>query len=198
MAASPLFSGLLWIAFVGSYWLPDRIVLKSKETQLLDAEVVDDRKSRLLLVRIAQGELGLREQTGRNDGARIARFLETVGLKKPEPWCAAFVSWVFAEAGFEKPRSGWSPDLFPASRLARSALPGNVIGIYFPHKKRIAHVGLIERQDGDWLVALEGNTNTSGSREGDGVYRKRRHRKTVYKIADWVTSGRRGAWETSK
>lgn len=191
MAASPLLSGLLWVAFIGSYWLPDRIVLKSTETILSNAEVVEDRKYRVLLVRIAQGELGLREKTGHNDGERIAGFLSKVGLKKPEPWCAAFISWVYAEAGFEKPRSGWSPDLFPVSRLARSALPGNVIGIYFPEKKRIAHVGLIERLDGDWVVSLEGNTNITGSREGDGVYRKRRHRKTIFRIADWVTKGRR-------
>lgn len=191
MAASSFFSSLIWIAFVGSYWLPDRVVLKSNSRDLSKAGQVEDRKYRLLLVRIAQGELGLREKTGRNDGKRIAEFLVSVGLKRPEPWCAAYVSWVFAKAGFAKPRSGWSPDLFPASRLARSALPGNLIGIYFPEKKRIAHVGLIEKQDGDWLVSLEGNTNVTGSREGDGVYRKRRHRKTVYRIADWVSNGRR-------
>ncbi len=190
MASSTLFSSLLWLAFIGSYWLPDRAVLKPLGKQGLST-AQNDRKSRLLLVKIAQGELGLREKTGRNDGKRIGEFLTVAGLRRPEPWCAAFVSWVFAEAGFEKPRSGWSPDLFPVSRLARSALPGNVIGIYFPEKKRIAHVGLIEKEDGDWLISLEGNTNITGSREGDGVYRKRRHRKSIYKISDWVSQGRR-------
>ncbi|WP_316746917.1 peptidoglycan-binding protein [Pedobacter gandavensis] len=188
MAASSFISGLLWIALVGSYGLPDRIVLKPAVEALSKAEVV---KYRLLLVKIAQGELGLREKTGRNDGKRVAEFLASVGLKTAEPWCAAYISWVFAEAGFVKPRSGWSPDLFPVSRLVSVALPGNLIGIYFREKKRIAHVGMIEKQDGDWLVSLEGNTNITGSREGDGVYRKRRHRKTVYKIADWVSNGRR-------
>lgn len=190
MAAGSLFSGLLWIAFVGSYWLSDRNMLNQNRDVLSESQHVEDRKTRLLLLKIAVGELGLREKTGNNDGKRVAEFLAYVGLKKPEPWCAAYISWVFGQVGFEKPRSGWSPDLFPNSRLARSALPGNVIGIYFPEKKRIAHVGLIEKQDGDWLLSLEGNTNLSGSREGDGVYRKRRHRKSVYKIADWVSKGR--------
>lgn len=190
MASNTLFSSLLWLAFIGSYWLPDRPLLKPLEHTGFK-EQQNDLKFRLLLVKIAQGELGLREKTGRNDGERIAEFLITVGLKKPEPWCAAFISWVFAEAGFDQPRSGWSPDLFPVSRLARSALPGNVIGIYFPEKKRIAHVGLIEKEDGDWLVSLEGNTNLTGSREGDGVYRKRRHRKSIYKISDWLSNGKR-------
>ena len=187
MASNTLFSSLLWLAFIGSYWLPDRPVLNPIGRAWLKEQQYD----RLLLVKIAQGELGLREETGRNDGKRIREFLTVVGLKKPEPWCAAFISWVFAEAGFERPRSGWSPDLFPVSRLASSALPGNVIGIYFPEKKRIAHVGLIEKEDGDWLVSLEGNTNLTGSREGDGVYRKRRHRKSIYKISDWLSNGKR-------
>ncbi|WP_316819813.1 peptidoglycan-binding protein [Pedobacter gandavensis] len=191
MAASSFFSGLLWIAFAGSYWLSERSVLKHGSSDFSKTELVAGHKYRLLLVKIAQGELGLREKTGRNDGERIAEFLAKVGLKKPEPWCAAFISWTFFKAGFERPRSGWSPDLFPDARLVKSALPGNVIGIYFPEKKRIAHVGLIEKGDGDWLVSLEGNTNLSGSREGDGVYRKRRHRKSVYKIADWLSNGRR-------
>lgn len=189
MASSTIFSTLLWLAFIGSYWLPDRPLLKPLN-QTGFKEQQNDLRSRLLLVKIAQGELGLREKTGRNDGERIAEFLITVGLKNPEPWCAAFISWVFAKAGFDQPRSGWSPDLFPVSRLARSALPGNVIGIYFPEKKRIAHVGLIEKEDGDWLISLEGNTNLSGSREGDGVYRKRRHRKSIDKISDWLSNGR--------
>lgn len=191
MATSAFFSGLFWLAFVGCYWLPDRSLLKQKSPVLYKADSDEASRARRLLVKIAQGELGLREKTGRNDGKRIAEFLARVGLKQPEPWCAAYISWVFSEAGFEKPRSGWSPALFPVSRLARSALPGNVIGIYFPEKKRIAHVGLIEKQDGDWLLSLEGNTNLSGSRDGDGVYRKRRHRKTVYAIADWISNNRR-------
>ena len=39
---------------------------------------------------------------------------------------------------------------------------------------RVAHVGLVEKSEGDWLVTIEGNTNGGGSRDGDGVYRRRR------------------------
>lgn len=141
---------------------------------------------RTRLVRIAQNEIGVRERTGNNDGPRVEDYLRSVGLKKGQPWCAAFVSWVYAKAGYSKPRSGWSPDLFPSARLARSALPGNILGVYFKNLKRIAHVGLIIKQDGDLLYSVEGNTNVEGSREGDGVYRKIRHIKTIYRMADWV------------
>jgi hypothetical protein len=33
---------------------------------------------------------------------------------------------------------------------------------------------------------VEGNTNESGSREGDGVLRKRRLVRSVWKVAGWV------------
>jgi hypothetical protein len=142
------------------------------------------------LVRNARREVGIREKTGRNDGSRVEEYLRYVGLKKGQPWCAAYVSFIYATSGFNKPRSGWSPDLFPSSRLARSALPGNVLGIYFKKYGRIAHVGIILQVEGDWILSCEGNTNSDGSREGDGVYLKRRHRRTIYQIADWIAENK--------
>ncbi|WP_442591539.1 peptidoglycan-binding protein [Pedobacter sp. AW31-3R] len=150
------------------------------------AEVKQLEAQRTAIVQIATNELGVREKTGNNDGEKVEAYLKCVDLKKGQPWCAAYVSWVFAKAGFKAPRSGWSPSLFPSSRLARSALPGNVLGIYFPAYKRIAHVGLITGVDGEWIVSVEGNTNVTGSREGDGVYKKWRHIKTIYRMADWL------------
>jgi len=146
----------------------------------------EDTGQRNRLVEIAAHELGTREKTRQNDGLKVEAYLACVQLQKGQPYCAAFVSWVYAREGLPEPRSGWSPALFPASRLTRAAAPGNVLGIYFAALKRIAHVGLIMRQDGEWVTSIEANTNVSGSREGDGVYKKRRHLKTIYRIADWV------------
>lgn len=148
-------------------------------------------EKRMSLVRRAQQEIGVRERTGRNDGARVEAYLASVGLHAGDPYCAAFICYLFRLEGYKDPHSGWCPDLFPASRLARSALPGNVIGIYFVNKKRIAHVGLVERMEDSWCVSIEANTNVAGSREGDGVYRKRRHIRTIYKMSDWIAEGRR-------
>lgn len=140
------------------------------------------------LVKRAAAEIGVREATGRNDGPRIALYLRSTGVKDESAWCAAFVCWVFLQEGFSGPVTPWSPALFPAARIKKIALPGDVLGIYFPEKHRIAHAGLVERADGDWVVSIEGNTNEAGSREGDGVYRKRRHIRTIYRFADWVSN----------
>lgn len=174
---------LTYIGFPGHAFRP---LLKEKnlkqEQTLFRAKLCDE----------ARKHLGLREKTGKNDGQQVEQFLSIVGLKKGEPWCAAFISWLFHEMGRVKPKSGWTPDLFPNSKLTKSTFPGNLIGIYFPEKRRIAHVGLIEKVDGNWIVSIEGNTNLKGSREGDGVYRKRRPMKSIHKISDWVTE-KRGA-----
>lgn len=188
MATNLFFLGIICLAFNVIYRSANRPVLINPEAEPSKSSVA---QYRIQVVRTAVNELGVRERSGRNDGARVEQFLKLIGLLKGEPWCAAFVSFVFHETGFAKPRTGWSPALFPASRLARSALPGNVIGIYFRDKKRIAHVGIIEKQDGDWIVSIEGNTNLQGSREGDGVYRKRRHKSTIYQISDWINEERR-------
>lgn len=137
------------------------------------------------LIQIARGELWVREKTGRNDGARVEEYLASVGLHKGDPYCAAFVSWVFKQAGHAAPRTGWSPALFPKSRLVKNVAPGYVIGIYFPLLKRIAHCGFVENTRNDWVSTIEANTNVSGGREGDGVYRRLRHRKVSALFADW-------------
>lgn len=190
MATIRLLLGIFCFAITGSIGLLKRDLLVEREPWKQHVPVTEI-KQRLLLVEVAARELGVRERTGQNDGLRVEAYLATVNLKKGQPWCAAFVSWVYKQAGYSRPRTAWSPALFPSSRLARSALPGNLLAVYFPKLKRIAHVGIILKMDGEWCSSIEGNTNNQGSREGDGVYRKRRHVKTIYRIADWVKNGRR-------
>jgi cell wall-associated NlpC family hydrolase len=191
MATIKLFFSIICFAFVsGNGMLGGNLLRAPQITYAARAGSNTELPQRSSLVGIARGELGVREQTGNNDGPRVESYLRSVGLKKGQAWCAAFVSWIYAQAGFAKPRSGWSPDLFPSSRLARSALPGDVLGIYFKAYKRIAHVGLVIKQDGDWMLSVEGNTNLEGSREGQGVYLKKRHRKTICAFSDWLKNGR--------
>ncbi|WEK17786.1 MAG: peptidoglycan-binding protein [Candidatus Pedobacter colombiensis] len=142
-------------------------------------------RNRTAIIEIARKEIGVRE-SGHNSGQRISEYLNYVGFKQAAPWCAAFVSWCHKEVGLPEPRSAWSPALFPLRRLARDRLPGMVIGIYFPSINRIGHVGLIEQVHGSLIFSIEGNTNIAGSREGDAVMRKVRHKRTIAKYADWL------------
>lgn len=47
---------------------------------------------------------------------------------------------------------------------------GDIFYVYYPNMGRVAHVGIVERE-GDFIVTIEGNTNTTGARQGNGVYR---------------------------
>jgi hypothetical protein len=138
------------------------------------------------LLSIAAKELGVREKTGHNDGVQVEAYLAYVHLQKGSPWCAAFVSWVFWKAGFPEPRTGWSPDLFPRLRRIELPVPGALLGIYFPDLKRIAHVGLVVSSRHDWVNSIEGNTNTDGSRDGYGVFRRLRHKRFIYAYSNWT------------
>lgn len=147
---------------------------------------------RSTILRIAQSQLSVREATGKNDGEEVEAYLSYIGTNKGEPWCASFVSWVYGKAGFVKPKTAWSPSLFPLARQTLNPLPADVFGVYFSRLKRIAHCGLVESRQGNWIYTIEGNTNNGGSREGDGVYRKLRHQRSIKYYANWVSNRKEG------
>lgn len=148
------------------------------------------------VVEIYMGEIGVRELTGRNDGERVEEYLHSVGHKKGAAWCAAFVSWVFQQAKIKAVRSAWSPAWFPASNTIytrgssgnRTPEKADVFGIWFNNLNRIAHVGFVDdwQKNTQFVLTVEGNTNDAGSRDGDGVYKKRRLKSQIYKVSRWL------------
>lgn len=173
MATAKLFLGILCLAAIGRGNVPHRHLLTSTADQIIS---------------VAESQLGVREATGNNDGKQVEAYLQYVGFKKGAAWCAAFVSWVFNEAGYNQPKTAWSPDLFPTRLRVKEVVPGLVLGIYFPELKRIAHCGIVTGIRSDWVSTIEGNTNLAGSRAGDGVYRRLRHIKTISRFAEWRIS----------
>jgi len=156
----------------------------------------DDQKAseRRAILEFAASTVGIREATGRNDGEEVEEILKAVGLQgSGAPWCAAYVVWVGdSSLGRDRnpyPRSAWSPDFVrnPQWNRGRGRVPppASTFGVYFPSLKRIGHTGLIERVSGDFALTIEGNTNDGGSRDGDGVYRRRRILDSLV-AKDWL------------
>ena len=145
---------------------------------------------------IYTAELGVRERTGNNDGARVELYLKSCGLKKGNPWCAAFVTWCYKTAGIKTVVSAYSPNWFAAKNTIytkgkhsnKTPKQADVFGIWFAEKRRIAHVGFIDEWEppNSHCITVEGNTNDAGSRDGDGVYRKRRLKSQIYKVSRWL------------
>lgn len=196
MATNHFLLGLLCLVFTHCGGLFSRSSLDKStgnrelptENRQLQTEKLQIQK----LLSIARSQVGIREATGKNDGKEVVAYLNYTGNRKGEPWCASFVSWVFGQAGFGSPRTAWSPDLFPKANRVPAPAPAMVFGIYFTHLKRIAHCGIVEKEHHNWLTTIEGNTDITGSREGDGVYRKLRHVKTVKFYADWIARPKKG------
>lgn len=174
MATIRIILVILCFGFAEWHPMPARHLLKQEESKAA------------ALIKIASHEIGVREEMGHNDGKMVAAYLKSVGLKVGAPWCAAFVSWVYQQAGYPQPRTGWSPSLFNQRVHQQKAAAGQVFGIWFPELQRIAHVGFIAEVQGNWIISVEGNSNTNGSREGDGVYRKRRPLHLLHDLADWL------------
>lgn len=91
-----------------------------------------------------------------------------------------------------KGATGWSPSLFPPKKVVTTWKQGDVFGIYFANKKRIAHVGIIDQVERNSVITVEGNTGPDNygerSREGDGVFKKRRMKKQIYMVSRWHDS----------
>ncbi|WP_343555133.1 CHAP domain-containing protein [Sphingobacterium sp.] len=138
------------------------------------------------IINIAVQEIGVREATGSNDGRRIEEYLAYTGLGKGYAWCAAFASWCYGQAGRSAPRNAWSPALFPKARrykkeqVKRSAVrPADLFAIYSQNLKRINHVGIVHKKEGNWIITVEGNS-------ANCVLTKRRPLATIYAFSNWL------------
>lgn len=164
------------------------------------------RTNAALMLSCATGDLGVREATGKNDGPRVEAMLRHTGLGKGYAWCGSALYTWHVEAGLVMPGGGrayaWSPTWHPAHRQVwtnargrnsrfqgageRDPGPGDVFGLHYANLGRIGHVGVVFSDAGNYWVTIEGNTNDAGSREGDGVYSKRRKKDQVSVISRWV------------
>jgi hypothetical protein len=111
-------------------------------------------------------------------------------------WCHMFVSWCASVAGYLSiiPKTAYTPsgfNYFKAQGCVGGRVPPNVKGraatglgkpkrgdimyVYSASMGRIHHVGIVENVlPSGYISTIEGNTNLSGSAQGDGVYRLKR------------------------
>jgi hypothetical protein len=152
------------------------------------------------LIYEAEAYLGTREATGNNDGPIVELIIVNSGFpaKSRIPYCGAFNRMVYDQAslpekGPQGTASAWSPNwvLKPSWTLLKGGetpKPGDSGGIYFPGLKRVGHTFLIKSWGSASCFTIEGNTNDALSREGDGIYAKRRPVKSLYAARNWFVN----------
>lgn len=151
------------------------------------------------VLRIAAGEIGYTRWDDEQQGTKYGRwFAQSHGSyygTNGVPYCAMFVSWVFAQAGQSMPGLPTaSCSVIVAnnrgtsrSKATSQAKPGDVVLFdWNPSAGDGAdHVGIVESNHGSYLTTIEGNTSSgsSGSQSnGGGVWRRTRAYSTVYAI----------------
>ena len=144
------------------------------------------------VIRVAAAEIGYREGGGKSNNNDQKFSDEVPGLEwsDRQPWCQTFVTWCAMKAGVQhlygdpaKPTA--SCDIAGAwfKRQGRwSEYPAIGAQVFYGTPSDLNHTGIVESYDADYITTIEGNTNASGSREGDGVYRKRRRRRDAYVV----------------
>lgn len=145
------------------------------------------------LVQLAKKEVGVEEIDGTNCGPRVNEYKAATWLdpKQSWPWCAAFICWLMREAmkdgkyAFERPRTAgaWDFENWASKQKAGVELkkphggdikPGDIVMFTF------SHIGLAISSPIDGVVeTIEGNTDASGSREGGGVFIKKRKLSSI-------------------
>lgn len=150
-------------------------------------EAVSPLVKRTLIV--AATQVGVREDPlGSNSGPRVDEYLEAVGVSPGNPWCAAFVYWVFkgaaSELGLPNPAIRTAGVLDHWKKAGRQGItrlrPEDVQEDYSLLRRGLifvintgggkGHMGIVDGLQDDRLITIEGNTNSTGGREGIGVF----------------------------
>ena len=172
---------------------------------------------RLLAVRLVIGAAllteGAREATGRNDGALINQWQASTGNKSGDAWCMSWaVDVISTMLAALWPRLG--PKAFPlpysascdvvraaCRKLGLQRTTPEVGDLFFVMASATdaTHVGIVTARIAGGtdprFRSIEGNTNTAGSRDGDGVYQAVRggapdgQRYEFYRWADALPAG---------
>lgn len=130
----------------------------------------------------ALSQVGVRE-VGVNRGERVDAYLRKTGVPLGQPWCAAFVWWCFVRT-YESlegtppiPRTARCETLRlwakRQGKLHSTPRRGDLFLILNASGKA-THTGFVLATADRLFTTVEGNTNSGGSREGDGVYKRTR------------------------
>lgn len=167
--------------------------LASLERRQTVAETATSETLRNAFIEIARSQIGVREEGGNNRGRRVQEYQNAASWLPGTgwAWCAAFVGWCFDRLAerytlpFATPEGAgafWYEDWARQQGIrvwsnGAKVKRGDVVIFSF------SHIGIAtsNESDGEFLC-VEGNTNDAGSREGDGVFEKRRPKTQIRSI----------------
>lgn len=149
-----------------------------------------EKDARLLFGLAMESLVGTYEAGGNNDGPMVKLLQKTIGGASREPWCMSTVQSCLAYA---EEKTGIKSPIFstehcmtcwrqtPVVQRVKTSPLKYAIVIWRHGDTDSGHTGvLVETDKRQWFKTVEGNTGSDGSRDGDGVY---------YKKRDWIRNG---------
>jgi len=147
------------------------------------------------LIAIARAEVGVRE-VGDNGGKRVLEFQAADTLPGGNyAWCASYAAWCIREACKKlKAKNPWcnsaSCDVILAFARSNGILHetpqvGDVF-LVMASKYDATHTGIVSAVTSNRFREISGNTNSTGSRSGNGVYEQWRDNGDRYKFVRWI------------
>lgn len=148
-----------------------------------------------MIVEIATEEIGTQEKP-----VNKTKYGKWYGLDG-NPWCAMFVSWVYAQAGLSKKIAAQTSKGFASCQAGLvwfakkgklvpvgQAQAGDIAFFQFDEDRDADHVGIVvaNRPRRKQIVCIEGNTasgKTGSQSNGDGVYKRVRSYSQVMGVA---------------
>jgi len=117
-----------------------------------------------LLLKIAAGEIGVKEIPGTGDNPRILEYQEMTGLNfenEDVAWCGIFANWCALQAGLPRSDTAVARDWLNVGRKTSKPRPGDVVVMWRHHKTESwkGHVGFFAgfSHDGSNVFVLGGN-----------------------------------------
>jgi len=131
---------------------------------------------------------------GSNRGPKVEAYLRSTGLGPGYPWCAAFVNWCIEQVekkhsiNIAFPKTASCDVILDFARrhdiLYSEPVEGDVF-LVLASANDATHTGFVDDVVNSRFGTIEGNSNSTGSREGLGVVRIRRPITTRYRFVRW-------------
>jgi len=138
-------------------------------------------------IEIATSQIGYREQRkdgDYNNNQKYSDQLPGFEWSDYQAWCATFVQWCLYQVGVDVVTGARSAGCYNSAAAYKKGgrfteYPGKGFQVFYGPNGG-THTGIVVDYDDAWIYTVEGNTNDDGSAEGNGVYSRKRVRKSSY------------------
>ncbi len=138
------------------------------------------------IIRIAEKEIGETEKPANSNKTKYGKWFGLDGVA----WCGMFVSWCYAQAGFQLPKIGFSKGFAGCqtavayfkknNKITTKPVEGDIVFFDFNNDGRYDHTGIFKQ----WLTkdtfeSIEGNTALGNDSNGGKVMFRTRNIKNA-------------------